>query len=145
MGQDSRRGQPPRRGAICAVTREAVAKPARDRGSTSLSVVLVAPILVVLMFAGFQAALWNHARAEARVVARSTAVLVARDGLPATQATQLALDSLADRLADADVSVQSVDGNVVVVVTGDAPGILRGTSRGLIVTVALPIEGWVPL
>lgn len=127
------------------MTECAVAASTRDRGSTSLSVVLVAPILVVLMFAGFQAALWNHARAEARVVARSTAVLVARDGLPTAQATQLALDSLAQRLARADVSVRSVDGNVVVVVAGDAPGILRGTSRGLVVTVALPIEGWVPL
>jgi hypothetical protein len=127
------------------VTNHAATTSPCDRGSTSLSTVLVAPILVVLMFAGFQAALWNHARAEARVVARATAMSVARDGLPATQATQLALDSLRDRLADADVSVRSIGGNVVVVVTGDAPGILRGTSRGMVVTVALPIEGWVPL
>ena len=110
-----------------------------------MSIVLLSPILVVLMFAGFQAALWNHARTQARVVARSTAVLVARDGLPAGQAAHLAEGSLAGRVSDAQVSVAVVEGNVVVVVTGDAPGILRGTSRGLRVSVALPVEGWVPL
>ena len=116
-----------------------------DRGSTSLSIVLVTPILVVLMFAGFQAALWNHARAHARVVARSTAMLVARDGLPSAQAALVAEESLAGRISGAQVTVDVVAGNVVVVITGDAPGILRGTSRGLMVTVALPVEGWVPL
>ena len=49
----------------------------RDRGSTSLTIVLLAPVMLVLMFAGFQAAMWNHTRTEARVVARETAVLVA--------------------------------------------------------------------
>ncbi|MEO5899899.1 MAG: hypothetical protein ABIR68_07160, partial [Ilumatobacteraceae bacterium] len=42
----------------------------RDRGSTSLTIVLLAPIMTILMFAGLQAALWNHARTDARVVAR---------------------------------------------------------------------------
>jgi hypothetical protein len=116
-----------------------------DRGSTSLAVVLVTPILVVLMFAGFQSALWNHARAEARVVARSTAVLVARDGIPTTQAAALARESLAGRLAGTQVSVEVMAGNVLVVISGDAPGILRGTARGLTVSVAVPVEGWVPL
>jgi hypothetical protein len=116
-----------------------------DRGSTSLSIVLVTPVLVMLMFAGFQAALWNHARANARVVARSTAMLVARDGLPSAQAANFAEESLAGRISGAQVTVDVVAGNVVVVITGDAPGILRGTSRGLMVSVALPIEGWVPL
>ncbi len=50
-----------------------------DRGSASLTIVLLAPLLLVLMFAGFQAAMWNHTRTEARVIALETAVLVARD------------------------------------------------------------------
>ena len=98
------------------------------------------------MFVGFQAALWNHARAEARSVARDTATLVARDGLPAGQAIGVARAALADvELNNADVSVETVDGRVRVSITGDAPGILRGTSSGISVHVELPLEGWVPL
>ena len=49
----------------------------------SLAVVLLTPVTVVLMFLGFQAAMWNHAATEVRVVARQTAMMVARDGMPA--------------------------------------------------------------
>ena len=52
-----------------------------DRGSTSLAVALLTPLLVILMFAAVQAALWGHARTEARATARRTAALVARSGV----------------------------------------------------------------
>ena len=67
----------------------------RDHGTVSLTMVLLAPMLLVLMFAGFQAAMWNHARTEARVIARETAALVARDHLLAPQAVAAAVASLA--------------------------------------------------
>jgi Flp pilus assembly protein TadG len=107
----------------------------------------LAPLLLVLMFAAFQAAMWNHARTEARVIARETAVLVARDGLPATQAQQSASVSLAKDsvLTHVDVSVQTTSINVVVTITGSAPGLLRGTSSAVTVTAAVSLEGWVPL
>lgn len=118
----------------------------KDRGSASLAVVLVTPIMVVLMFAGWQAALWNHARTEARVVARETAVLVARDGLPDGAAQSSAVASLASStLRNAAVSVSRSGNTVLVRVRGDAEGILRGTTWPIDVTVALPVEGWVPL
>ncbi|MEY2581683.1 MAG: hypothetical protein QOE09_1532 [Ilumatobacteraceae bacterium] len=119
----------------------------RDRGSASLTIVLLAPLLLVLMFAAFQAAMWNHARTEARVIARETAVLVARDGLPATQAQQSASVSLAKDsvLTHVDVSVQATSINVVVTITGSAPGLLRGMSSAVTVTAAVSLEGWVPL
>jgi hypothetical protein len=119
----------------------------RDRGSASLTIVLLAPLLLVLMFAGFQAAMWNHARTEARVIARETAVLVARDRLPASQAVASATASLADDsvLTAANVSVETTAIAVLVTITGDAPGLLRGTSAPVRVTVAVSREGWVPL
>ncbi len=119
----------------------------RDRGSASLTIVILAPLLLVLMFAAFQAAMWNHARTEARVVARETAVLIARDGLPATQARQSASAALANDsvLTHVDVSVQTTAINVVVTITGSAPGLLRGTSSPVKVTAAVSLEGWVPL
>ena len=99
------------------------------------------------MFAGFQAAMWNHARTEARVVARETAVLVARDHLPVGAAAQVATTSLGrdSVLTEPDVSVQSTDSAVVITITGRAPGLLRGTSSAVKVTAAVSREGWVPL
>jgi hypothetical protein len=119
----------------------------RDRGAASLTIVLLAPLLVVLMFAGFQAAMWNHTRTEARVIARETAVLVARDRLPALQAVAGASASLANDsvLTGVNVSVEATATDVVVTITGDAPGLLRGTSATVRVTVAVPLEGWVQL
>ena len=119
----------------------------RDRGSASLSIVMLAPLLLVLMFVAFQAAMWNHARTEARVIARETAVLIARDGLPAVQAQLSASASLAKDsvLTHVAVSVETTAINVIVTVTGSAPGLLRGTSSAVKVTAAVSLEGWVPL
>jgi hypothetical protein len=119
----------------------------QDRGSASLTIVLLAPVLLVLMFAGFQAAMWNHTRTEARVIARETAVLVARDRLPAPRAVSAASASLAHDsvLTGAVVSIDTTATAVVVTITGDAPGVLRGTSAPVRVTVAVPLEGWVSL
>lgn len=118
-----------------------------DRGSASLTIVLLAPLLLVLMFAGFQAAMWNHTRTEARVIARETAVMVARDRLPADQAVAAASASLTrdSVLNGVHVSVDTTETAVVVTITGDAPGLLRGTSAAVRVTVAVPVEGWVSL
>jgi len=118
-----------------------------DRGSASLTIVLLAPLLVVLMFAGFQAAMWNHDRTEARVVARETAVLVARDHLPDGAADDVATASLThdSLLSSPEVSVRSTETVVVVTITGRAPGLLRGTSSAVKVTAAVSREGWVPL
>ena len=118
-----------------------------DTGSASLTIVLLAPLLLVLMFAGFQAAMWNHARTEARVVARETAVLVARDRLATPLAAAAASASLAEDsvLTDIKVSVKTTATLVLVTVTGNAPGVLRGTSSPVRVTAAVSLEGWVPL
>ena len=119
----------------------------RDRGTASLTIVLLAPLLLVLMFMGFQAAMWNHTRTEARVVAHETAVLVARDRLPAQRAAAAASASLANDsvLTGTNVSIDTTATDVVVTITGAAPGLIRGTSARVRVTVAVPLEGWVPL
>ena len=119
----------------------------RDEGSASLTIVLLAPLLLVLMFASFQAAMWNHTRTEARVVARETAVLVARDRLSPPRAAAAASASLAEDsvLTGIRVSVDTTATVVVVTITGNAPGVLRGTSSPVRVTAAVSLEGWVPL
>jgi hypothetical protein len=114
--------------------------------SSSLAAVLLTPVLVVLSFAAFQAALWGHAKSEARAIARDTAALVARAGVVADAARESALRTLvADtQLRDPQVSV-AVDAELVwVTVSGEAPGIVRGTAARVTVTAALPREGWIP-
>ena len=118
-----------------------------DRGAaTSLAVALLTPMFVFLAFAAFQAALWSHARTEARVVARDTAALVARSGLAAgdAQASATAILEAHTDLRNVVVNVGSTNGVVTVTITGDAPGIIRGTTNDLSVTSAVPIEELTP-
>ncbi len=114
--------------------------------STSLSVALLTPVFVVLAFAAFQAAMWSHARTEARVMARDTAALVARAGVAPDAAQASARSALegAASLSAVDVSISTDGGVVTVTITADAPGIIRGTSSRVSVTEAVPVEGVVP-
>ena len=118
----------------------------RDRGATSLAVVLLTPLFIVLAFAAVQAALWSHARTEARVIARDTAALIARSAVgdgdaQATARTILEADS---DLTDVTIEVDRSNGVVAVTVDAMAPGILRGTSVEVRVTEALPVEELTP-
>lgn len=104
------------------------------------------PIFVVLAFAAFQAAMWSHAKTEARVVARDTAGLVARAGVGAGAARSSALSVLRTDidLRDVRVAVDAGDGIVTVTVTGEAPGIIVGTATDVSVRAALPVEELTP-
>jgi hypothetical protein len=117
-----------------------------DGAATSLAVALLTPMFVVLAFAAVQAALWSHARTEARVVARDTAALVARAGVDAedARASATAILETDTDLRNVAVEVNSSDGVVTVTVTADAPGIIRGTSDGVAVTSAVPLEEITP-
>ena len=117
-----------------------------DGTSSSLTAVLLTPVFVVLAFAAFQAAMWGHARTEARVIARDTAALVARSGVLPSDARESAMAILtADTdLRRLDVSVDNDGQLVTVTVSGAAPGIIRGTSADVSVTAVVPLEGWTP-
>ncbi len=128
----------------CSCTPGCGPRRARDRGSTSLTAVLLTPLFVVIAFAAFQAAMWSHARTEARVVAREVAVLVAQRGQDADLIAVAAERNLGTALRDADVVVDREATIVVVRITGRAPGIVRGTSAGVDVTEALTVEGFRP-
>ncbi len=134
---------------MSATTSEDSTVPGRgagDTGSTSLAVALLTPIFIALAFAAWQAALWSHARTEARVVARDTAALVARSHIGAGEAAGSARTVLAadTTMTDIDVEVGGSADIVVVTITANAPGIIRGTFRPVSVTVALPIEEITP-
>lgn len=114
--------------------------------ATSLSVALLTPMFVFLAFAAFQASMWSHARTEARVVARDTAALIARSGVAPADAEASAMTVLtADTdLRNVTIDIGTASGVVTVTVRGDAPGIIRGTSSGLSVTAAVPVEELTP-
>jgi len=118
-----------------------------DSGAaTSLSIALLTPIFIVLAFAAVQAALWSHAKTEARVIARDTAALVARSGVAAGDAQSSASAILAadTTLSDVTVGVTQSPGIVAVTVSANAPGIIRGTSSSFSVTAAVPVEELTP-
>jgi hypothetical protein len=118
-----------------------------DSGAaTSLSVALLTPMFVVLAFAAFQAAMWSHAKTEARVVARDTAALVARSAVPAgdAEASATAILEADTDLRNVAVTATSAAGVVTVTITAEAPGIIRGTSSDVSVASAVPIEELTP-
>jgi Flp pilus assembly protein TadG len=120
--------------------------PRDDRGSTSLTTVLLTPVFLAIAFMAFQAAMWSHARTEARAVARDSAALVARNGVSIGDAevtAQALLETEID-LADPAIEITS-DGELVTArVTGRAPGLLKGTSADVDIVVAVPQEGFRP-
>jgi hypothetical protein len=126
--------------------RESRAPGRRDAGSTSLTTVLLTPVFVVIAFMAFQAAMWSHARAEARALARNSAALVARSGAEAGDVERNAESMLGSdvNLVDADVEIRS-DGRLVTArVVARAPGLIRGTSTDVDIVVAVPVEGFRP-
>jgi Flp pilus assembly protein TadG len=114
--------------------------------ATSLSVALLTPMFLILAFAAFQAAMWSHAKTEARVVARDTAALVARSSVAEddAEASATAILEADTDLRNVAVTATSTAGVVTVTVTADAPGIVRGTSTTVSVTSAVPIEELTP-
>ena len=136
MAPDTPRGDLGRRGRASG-----------DRGAaTSLSVALLTPTFLFLAFAAFQAAMWSHAKTEARVIARDTAALIARSAVAADDATESAravLEADTD-LRNVRVVASTSTGVVSVTVVGDAPGIIRGTSTSVEVTSAVPVEELTP-
>ena len=117
-----------------------------DRGSTSLTTVLLTPVFLVVAMMAFQAALWSHARTEARVLARNSAALVARSqsGTSATEQSTLAMLRSDTDIRDAHVDIV-VSGDLVQArITGRAPGMVRGTSAGVDVVEVVPREGFRP-
>ena len=113
-----------------------------DRGSTSITTVLLTPVFLVIAMMAFQAALWSHARAEARAVARDSAALVARGHADVEDVARSALEVLrtSTDLGDAFVDISISDGVVIARIVGRAPGIVRGTSSKVEVVEVLPIE-----
>lgn len=119
-----------------------------DHGvAPTISVVLMFPLIAVLLFAGIQTVLWQHARTLAADRANQTAALVATGDLTAAAATatlEAELDASPD-LSNVNVTISDTGEIVTVSVSADANGIIIGTRTTIAVTTATPIEAWTPL
>ncbi|MDA3014544.1 MAG: hypothetical protein O3A89_03160 [Actinomycetota bacterium] len=118
-----------------------------DRGSAgSLTLVLLVPVFCVLATMAVQAAMWGHTRSQARAVAHATAVMTARGEVladSAVVAARASLDSIEGLDVD-EVTISFVDGAVVAVVAGRAPGLIHGLASSIRVVESSPLEGWRP-
>ena len=115
-----------------------------DRGTATISTIVLVPVLLVVMAIGVQAALHTHARTEARFVAQEVAALVGRAGLGIEEARAVATGVLVAEtdLAEVEVGV-IIDAEIVVVtVRARAPGLVRGTSSPIVVHGVVAREGW---
>jgi hypothetical protein len=101
--------------------------------------------MVVMALAAVQAALWGHARTEARIVAQETAALVARTTMTPSQAQQLALELLNTQgdLTAVEVTISDDTVSVVVIVSAQAPGMIRGTTAPIEVRAVAASESGV--
>ena len=113
--------------------------------------VLLTPVFVVIAFMAFQAAMWTHARTEARAAARDAAVLVGRFGALPDDVERSTLESLVDKsvLDVIAVEIPTIDeiraaGTVQVTVRARANGIIIGTGTDVEVTEAVPFEEFRP-
>jgi hypothetical protein len=117
----------------------------------TVSVVMLFPLIAVLLFAGIQTVLWQHARTIAADRANQTAALVAVGDLTAADADSRLTSELDNDpdLADVDVTVNVIDTaggqTVTVTVTAEANGIIIGTRTRISLTTATPVEAWQPL
>jgi hypothetical protein len=108
--------------------------------------VLLTPVFVVVAFMAFQAAMWSHARTEARALARNSAALVARNGADPSDVVRNAESVLGTdvNLVDADISIVN-DGQLVTArIRARVPGLIRGTSADVDIVEVVPLEGFRP-
>ena len=131
-------------------SRRALRQPALvgDSGTaTTVTVVAMFPLTAVLLFAGVQTVLWQHARTIAADRADQIAAQVATGNLNPDSA-RVALDGAlrAERdLRPVTVTVNRDAQLVTVDVIAEVPGILVGTTTRIRVHASAPTEGWQPL
>ncbi len=121
---------------------------ADERGvSVTVTVIFMAPITVLLMFAGIQTVLWQHARTIAADRANQVVVQVATGDLSAGEADALLTDNLNANpdLRGVNVEVISNGQIAAVTVTAEARGVLLGTYKTISIQTNTPIETWQPL
>ncbi|MCB2178203.1 MAG: pilus assembly protein [Actinomycetales bacterium] len=122
------------------------ARPLRsgDRGSTSLEIAIVFPVLLVLITAVIQYGLWFHARSVALTAAEEGVTAARTTGAPAGAGTDRALTFVAEHasasLLDPTAHQTATPTEVTVTVTGRSLAVLPGLAMAVTGTASGPVE-----
>ncbi|WP_130412774.1 TadE family protein [Xylanimonas ulmi] len=116
-----------------------------DRGSHSIEMVILLPVLFALMFVGVQAVLYYYARSiagaaaqeGARVAAAYEATLAAGIASAATAVEEVGWD---DAITDASITGTRDAEIATVVVTGHALSVIPGWSPTITQSASMPVE-----
>lgn len=115
-----------------------------DRGSASVELVLATPLLVLLLMAAVQFAIWQHASHMAQAAANEgvqTARAYGGSAAAGKADTTALLNELSGSvLHDTTVTVTRTATSATVTVTGRAESVIPGLSFPVTVTVTAPVE-----
>jgi Flp pilus assembly protein TadG len=115
-----------------------------DRGSASVEVTIAAPLLVLLLLAVVQFAVWAHAMHIAQAAANTGVQTARAHGSTAhggKQDTATILDQLAGRiLTNRTVTAQRTATDATVTVSGTAQAVIPGLALPVRVSVTAPRE-----
>lgn len=115
----------------------------RDERGMVAATLLLFPLFAVVAFMFVQTILWQHQRQLASAQADKVSAAVAMYGSDPGTAQAEAISRLQSAgMEDVNVSVTRGATETVVVVSGQAPGIIVGTSSTITARSVTPSEGW---
>lgn len=117
----------------------------RDRGSVSIQMVTMLPLLFTVMFLGMQGALYYHARTVAIAAAQEGARVAGSEGGTGSEGAAAATGFVADAGGDgvirsATVSSQRSATTATVTVRGTAMSVIPGWALAINQSAAVPVE-----
>lgn len=116
---------------------------ATDRGSATVEIAVLLPLMMLLLMLVVQAGIYFHTRAAAVAAARKAVTSARLDGGSATEGTGVAeqfLDENAGALTARRVTVTRTGGVATATVSGNVASVLFGIPFTLSVTVDAPVE-----
>lgn len=121
------------------------ARPGADRGSVTIQIVILAPVMFLFLFMAVQAGLWFHARSLALGAAMDGARVAAGEAATSGAGAAAAADFLTQGggdgvLLDAGISGARSATTATVTVTGTAPSVIPGWAPTITQSASLPVE-----
>ena len=125
-------------------TRTRTGRPS-ERGSVTVQMVILLPVVFAFMFMALQSALWYHARAVALGAAQEGARVASADGSTGPAGAAAATDFVADAGGDGVLlgsGVNATRGATVatVTVTGNAHTVIPGWAPAIHQSASVPVE-----
>lgn len=116
-----------------------------DRGSVTVQVVILAPLMFMFLFMAVQAGLWFHARALALGAAQDGARVAAAENSSGPAGAAAAASFITDGGGEAVLLGAGTSGSrtateATVTVTGQAPSVVPGWAPAIIQSASAPVE-----